>query len=86
MFKLFSNFYRFQQPVVDVGLSSSYANELAELFLGTRGKSGSWSWEMISYALLDENGAASFPIEDRFTPGQKVRVMVKGVIQVESEV
>lgn len=86
MFKLFSNFYRFQQPVVDVGLSSIYANETAELFLGTRSKKGSWSWEMISYAHLDENGAANFPIEDRFSPGQKVRVMVKGAVQVESEV
>ncbi|CAB5112076.1 unannotated protein [freshwater metagenome] len=86
MFKLFSNFYRFQRPTVDVGLSSIYANETAELFLGTRGRRGSWSWKMISFAPLDENGEGSFPIANHFSPGQMVRVMVKGVLQVESEV
>ena len=84
MFKLFSNFYRFQQPVVDVGLSSAYAYETAELFLGTRGKRGSWSWQMISFAPLDENGAGSFPIADKFSPGQMVRVMVNWDTQLES--
>lgn len=86
MFKLSSNFYRFQRPVVDVGLSSINANETAELFLGTRGMRGSWNWKRISFAPLDQNGAGSFPIADRFSPGQRVRVTVNGAIQVESDV
>ena len=86
MSKLLSNFYRFQRPVVDVGLSSNYANEIAELFLGTRVKSDSWSWKKISFVRLDENGAGAFPITDQFRLGQMVRVKVNGVTQIESDV
>ncbi len=86
MFKLLSNFYRFQRPVVDVGLSSNYANETAELYLGTRGKANSLSWKRISFVRLDENGAGAFPIADQFRLGQMVRVMVNGVTQIESDV
>lgn len=71
---------------LDVGLCSIYANKTAELFLGTLSKSRSWSWKKISDASLDENGAGVFKITEKFTSGQAVRVIVEGVIQVESEV
>jgi len=84
MFKLLSSFHSLQRPVVDVGLGSRHANEIAELFLGTIDKKGSWRWKGISLAHLDENGAGVFSIEDRFSAGQKIRVVVSGVIQMES--
>jgi hypothetical protein len=71
---------------LDVGLCSIYANETAELLLGTKAKKGSWSWKKISSAPLDENGAGVFAITDKFSAGQMVRVMVNGVIQMESDV
>jgi len=71
---------------LDVGLCSIYANETAELLLGTKAKNGSWSWKKISSALLDENGAGVFTFTDKFSAGQMVRVMVNGVIQMESDV
>ena len=71
---------------LDVGLCSIYANETAELYLGTKGKSGSWSWKKISSTPLDENGAGVFSITVKFSAGQMVRVMVNGVIQMESDV
>lgn len=71
---------------LDVGLCSIYANEVAELFLGTKGKSGLWSWKRISSAPLDVNGAGVFIITDKFSTGQMVRIMVNGVIQIESDV
>jgi hypothetical protein len=80
---MFSKLYSFQRPVVDVGLGSLHAHEIAELFLGTIDKKGSWRWEEISLAHLDENGTGVFSIEDRFSSGQKIRVMVKGEIQLE---
>lgn len=86
MFNLLSHFRSFQRPVVEVRLTSNYANETAELFLGTIDKRGSWSWRNISLAPLDENGAGVFSIEDKFSAGQLVRVMVKGEIQLESVV
>jgi hypothetical protein len=86
MFKLLSSFHSLQRPVVDVGLGSLHANEIAELFLGSIDKRGSWRWKEISLAHLDENGAGAFFIEERFSAGQKVRVIVKGEIQLESVV
>lgn len=71
---------------LDVGLCSIYANETAELLLGTKAKNGSWSWKKISSAPLDENGAGVFTITEKFNTGQMVRVMVNGVIQMESDV
>ncbi len=71
---------------LEVGLCAIYANETAELYLGTKGKSGTWSWKKISSAPLDENGAGVFSITDKFSTGQMVRVMVNGVIQMESDV
>lgn len=71
---------------LEVGLCSIYANETAELLLGTKGKSGSWSWKKIAAAPLDKNGAGVFTITDKFSAGQMVRVMVNGVIQMESDV
>jgi len=84
MFKLLSSFHSLQRPVVDVGLGPLHAYEIAELFLGSIDKKGSWRWKEISLAHLDENGAGVFAIEDRFSAGQKVRVMVNGVIKMES--
>jgi hypothetical protein len=71
---------------LDIGLCSIYANETAELFLGTKSKNGSWSWKKISSVLLDENGAGEFKTSQLFGAGQMVRVMVDGVIQLESDV
>lgn len=83
MFKLMSGLHSLQRPVVNVGLGSLHAYEIAELFLGKIDKRGLWCWEEISLAHLDENGAGVFTIEDRFSSGQKIRVMVKGEIQLE---
>lgn len=74
------------KQTLDVGLCSIYANEIAELFLGMKGKSGSWSWKKISSTPLDEYGAGVFSITNNFNTGQMVRVMVNGVIQMESDV
>jgi len=71
---------------LDIGLCSIYAHETAELFLGTKSKNGSWSWKKISSVLLDENGAGEFKTSQQFGAGQMVRVIVNGVIQVESGV
>ena len=71
---------------LDVGLCSDFANETANLFLGTKGKSGSWSWKKISTTALDENGEGVFTIINKFNSGQKLRVMVNGHIEIESDV
>jgi hypothetical protein len=71
---------------LDVGLCSIYANERAELMVGTKGKNGSWAWKKISSVQLDENGAGVFTITTKFFSGQRVRVLVNGVIQMESDV
>lgn len=71
---------------LEVGLCSIYANEKADLFLGTKGQSRTWTWSKISTAPLDEHGTGVFSITRKFSAGQKVRVMVNGVIQMESDI
>ena len=71
---------------LEVGLCSIYANQSADLLVGTKSKNGRWSWKKISSALLDENGAGIFTITYKFSEGQLVRVMVNGVIQMEGDV
>lgn len=71
---------------LEVGLCSIYASESADLLVGTKGKNGTWSWKKIASAPLDENGVGIFTIADKFSKGQLLRVMVNGVIQMESDV
>ncbi|CAB5112094.1 MAG: hypothetical protein F2954_03000 [Actinobacteria bacterium] len=71
---------------LDVGLCSIYANETADLYLGTRNKNKVWSWKKISSTRMDENGFGSFSITTKLQYGQMVRVMVNNVIQMESDV
>lgn len=71
---------------LDVGLCSVYANEKANLFLGTKAKNGTWVWQQISVTQLDLNGAGQFTLAATLNAGQRVRVLVNHVIQMESDV
>lgn len=80
----FMKINRFQS--LDVGLCSIYANEKANLLLGTKAKNGSWVWKLISVTQLDDNGAGQFTVTVILNAGQRVRVLVNDVIQMESDV
>ena len=69
-----------------VGLCSIYANQVALFYLGTKTKGEIWSWKKISTTELDGNGAGIFSITTKLNFGQKVRVLVNGVIQMDSDV
>ena len=71
---------------LDVGLCSIYANEKANLYLGTKARNGTWVWKSISVTQLDDNGAGQFTVTATFKAGQRIRVLVNDVIQMESDV
>lgn len=70
----------------DVSLCSIYADEKANLYLGTKTKNVTWIWKQISVTQLDNNGAGQFTVTSTFNAGQRIRVLANDVIQMESDV
>lgn len=70
---------------LEVSLCSIYANEQAKLYLGSKTKKGSWKWSQISTTLLDENGVGNFTLKTTLPTNGRVRILVNGVIQMESD-
>lgn len=75
-----------KSQTLDVGLCSIYADEKAKLYLGTKVKNGTWVWKQISVTQLDVNGAGQFTVTATLNVGQRIRVLVNDVIQMESDV
>lgn len=72
--------------VLEVSLCSIYANEQANVQIGTKNKKKQWIWKTISTAALDDNGAGIFLIKAVLPKDGQIRVLVNGVIQMETDI
>lgn len=75
-----------KSQTLDVGLCSTYANEKAILYLGTKAKNGTWVWKPISMTQLDNSGAGQFTVTTTLNAGHRIRVLVNDVIQMNSDI
>jgi hypothetical protein len=69
--------------LIYLNLCDQDAFETAYLEVGTKSTSGTWSYALLGKQKLDRNGATIFNLSTPLKNGQKVRVKVKGKIEIE---